>query len=208
VDDSVLVALANLGSAMVRRVRKGDALAEIERDLLTNVASLKPNALIVAGHHARSRSDGPAVLGPKRNPSYVFVINVMDGEQNYARGSNTYGASLSATSANGEEHFAVVYDGLRDRIIELGYGSTFSVGSRDPLREPSEPQRTSIPGKRVVAIGRVFSAGEGALAELGGASLPERVNDFETPTARIYCCAWGAARPPRAVKPAFWGVSR
>lgn len=36
----------------------------------------------------------------------------------------------------------------------------------------------------------------------------ERVNDFETPTARIYCRAWVAAAPPQAVKPGFWGVSR
>lgn len=175
IEDKLRHTIRHLGLDIVNRVNDHQPLNSLEEDILSRLVRLDDCRLVISGYHRRMEhvADENKLVRPYEDGQYIVVLNLLDGEENYSRGSNVYGLSLSVTSINTGGHFAVVYDGLIGQVVEFSETTRYPE-TKDIVIHSQQSKPSSVADREqrgVFAFGRMFGVGQKALKELGKVSI-------------------------------------
>lgn len=174
-DNNLVRNIRSLGHALINHVKDYQPLDSLEQEMLSHLVCIDDCGLIISGYHRRMKSTKQknVLFKPNHYGQYIVVMNLVDGEENYFKGSNLYGTSLSLTSVSTGEHFAVVYNGLTGQVTEFEESTNY-LGIKEinaHERQSLQMNRANRQPRQVFGFGRVFVAGEECVGELKEVSI-------------------------------------
>lgn len=163
--------IRDLANELIKRLNAHEQLNVIEKDIISKLTALDGVYLVISGRNRRRTKDKNWLINTTKDSPHMVVLNVMDGEENYYRGSKIYGASISLTQPNTGEHFSVIYDGLSKDIIESSQIKVNNPRLFDISDDSVSNSHKNHSERLVMAFGRLLSISNDTVRELSDVSV-------------------------------------
>lgn len=137
------------------------SLEAIEETIIESLVNIiNADISIISGFNRTGRNSKNIINENKYN-EYTAVINIIDGHQNYFRGLNLYGYSISIICIASGDIFSIVYDSINNEL--------FSTADK---KLNYKSNNTLYCNKRMVlSIGKIFPMSNASINLLQNASL-------------------------------------
>ncbi len=137
--------IKDIGYELADRICKRDGVERIEDEMVARLKRIPLLRLLISGCNRNITGGQNLIWKPSVGGRYTVVLNPVDGNVNYYRGSRLYGCSVSIVDETEMERYAVVYDGLNDNVLEFSSEKS----EVDTIRSLEVHTRT------VVGLGRI-----------------------------------------------------
>jgi hypothetical protein len=146
---------------MIRQVNNKENLEEIENEVIHNLESTDLIKMVISGFNRSKRKSSNIIKIINKDGRFLVVVNILDGNANYFRGSEIYGISISVLDYETCEEFSLIFDGLRRKIFEINNGTIKGLNILD----------SNSKSRPVIGLGTYFHLNDAAFFEISHASL-------------------------------------